>query len=460
MTAAIMLLLCLVLQSGCASLSTQNAFYDPITEELREGDYKASVEKIEEAKEKGKYKEKDRFLYYLDAGLAYHYADQFDSSNNKLTEAEDAARELFTKSISKAATSLLLNDNVLDYSGEDYEILYSNLVKALNFIVMDRFDDAFVEIRRANEKLELLEQKYGDMAARYNQGAEEDTARVDIKYSAEKVRFNNAAFARYLSMHIYAADGRLDDARIDHDFLVSAFREQPYIYDFEMPEVKYYSEDKSILSIVGLAGLSPVKEALNLRIRTDKDLNLVQILYTDPWRQDTEYGHIPMKVSQDFYFKLAIPKIIERPSVITRIRVTADSMFIGELQLIEDISKVATETFEAKKSLIYLRTVARAIFKGLTTYKMKKKADTGGLDGWLKKAAIDIGADITENADLRCSHLLPGRIYVGDFEIAPGEYDLTIEFLDEAGNVISVTTVNNYKVLERGLNLVEAVSLN
>ncbi|MEW5922429.1 MAG: hypothetical protein AB1746_00425 [Candidatus Zixiibacteriota bacterium] len=455
-----MLLLCLILQSGCASLSTQNAFYGPITEELREGDYKASVEKIEAAREDGKYKEKDRFLYYLDAGLAYHYAELYDSSNLRLTEAEDAAQELYTKSISKAATSLLLNDNVLDYSGEDYEILYSNLVKALNYVVMDRFDDAFVEIRRANEKLDLLEQKYGDMAAKYNEGNEEDTAKVDINYQAEKVRFNNAAFARYLSMHIYAADGRLDDARIDYDMLVNAFREQPFIYDFDMPDVKYYSEDKSILSVVGLAGLSPVKEALNLRIRTDKDLDLVQILYTDPWRKDTEYGHIPMKVSQDFYFKLAIPKIIEQPSVITTIRVMADSQFIGELQLIEDIAKVATETFEAKKSLIYLRTVARAIFKGLATYQMKKKADTGGLDGWLKKAAIDVGADITENADLRCSHLLPGKIYVGDFEIAPGKYNLKIEFLDEAGQIISETYIPDYKVLERGLNLVEAVSLN
>jgi hypothetical protein len=33
------------------------------------------------------------------------------------------------------------------------------LIKALNYIKYDSIDQAFVEIRRANEKLDLLEQK-------------------------------------------------------------------------------------------------------------------------------------------------------------------------------------------------------------------------------------------------------------------------------------------------------------
>ncbi len=167
-----------------------------------------------------------------------------------------------------------------------------------------------------------------------------------------------------------------------------------------------------------------------------------------------------MPISEDFYFKFSIPQIVSRPSYVSRIRVYADKEFLGELQLLEDVAKVAQETFQAKKSLIYLRTVARAVFKGLAAYKAKKKADTGGVGGWLKKAAIDVATDISENADLRCSRLLPGRIYVGDFEIEPGTYDLTIEFLDADGDLISATDINGYQVLKKGLNLVEAFSLN
>jgi len=457
---AIELLLCLFLSVGCGSVATKKAFYDPIIAELRDDNFDTAVQKIEKAKADNKYAEKDRFLYYIDAGLANHYASRFDDSNLKLTQAEDAADELFTKSISKAAASLLLNDNILEYAGEDYEILYSNLIKALNYIAVDDFDGAFVEIRRANEKLNLLEQKYSDVSRRFEEGSLHDTVRVDIGYKAKRVRFNNDAFARYLSMHVYAAEGKMDDAKLDYDLLRSAFREQPHIYDFEVPDIKYFSEGKEILSVVALAGLAPVKEALNLRIRTDKDLDLVQVLYTDPWRKDSEYGHLPIPVSEDYYFKFSIPQIVPRPSYISRIRVFVDSELVGELRLLEDVGKVAEETFEAKKSLIYLRTVARAVAKGLAAHKAKKKADTGGLKGWLKKAAVDVATDVSENADLRCSRLLPGKIYVGDFEIEPGTYDLTVEFLDADGDLVSATDVYEYRVFKNALNLIEVFSLN
>jgi hypothetical protein len=454
------LLLCLFLIAGCGSVATRKGFYEPIAADLRRNDFDAAVARIEKAKAEGKYGKKERFLYWLDSGLACHYASRFQESNRKLSDAEDAADELFTKSISRAAASLLLNDNVLEYAGEDYEVLYTNLMKALNYVAFDDFDDIFVEIKRANEKLDLLEQKYRKAAEEFSQNSQADDQEVKIDYDVEKVRFNNDAFARYLSMHVYAAEGKLDDARIDYDLLHRAFREQPYVYNFDVPDVKYHSPDKAVLSIVGLAGLSPVKEALELRIRTDKDLDLVQVLYTDPQTGESEYGHLPMPVSEDYYFDFAIPQIVSRPSFISRVRVTSNGQAIGELQLLEDVGAVAKETFAAKKSLIYLRTLARAIVKGLAAHEAKEKVDTGGLGGWLKKAAVDVATDVSENADLRCSRLLPGKIYVGDFEIEPGVYDLTIEFLDENGDLVGATDVSGYRVLNKGLNLVEAFCLN
>lgn len=466
------LLLSFLLLVGCGSLKTNKKFYEPITAELQNGNYESAAMQIETARSEKKYQNKDRFIYFIDAGLAYHYAADFGRSNRKLTQAENAADELFTKSITRAAASMLLNDNVLEYSGEDYEILYTNLFMALNYIANNDFDDAFVETKRANEKLNLLEQKYRKVSDNYNQANDEDdddTSAVRINYEAKKVRFNNDSFARYLSMRMYAAEGKIDDALIDYNLLKRAFIEQPYIYNFDMPDVMYYPENKdnTILSVVGLAGLSPVKEALNLRLRTDKDLNLVQILYTDPELQDSEYGHLALPVSEDYYFKFSIPQIVSRPSFINSIEVYANSEYLGELQLLEDVGAVATETFEAKKSLIYLKTIARAIFKGLAAHKAKKKEDKkknekdgGVLGNWLKKALIDVATDISENADLRCSRLLPGKIYVGDFEVAPGTYNLRIDFLDDYGITVSTTEIIDYKVLKTGLNLIEAFSLN
>ncbi len=455
--------LCLLLLaglSGCSSIATKNKFYEPITAELRSGNPDGATLMLETAREQKKYSQKDRLLYFIDAGLLNHFSGRYDSSNSKLHLAEQAAEELFTKSISRAAASLLLNDNVLEYAGEDYEILYANIIKALNYIMIDEFDEAFVEVRRANLKLDVLEAKYADAAQVLKRGSPDDTARVELDYEVPKVRFHNDAFARYLSMHMYAADGKYDDARIDHDYLKAAFRDQPHVYDFDMPTVSYRSEDKAILSVVGLAGLAPVKEALSLRIRTDKDLDLIQVLYDGPDSVDHEYGHFPAKIGEDYYFKFAIPVLVRRPSVVSSMRVLVDGNQVGELQLIEDVGNVATEIFNAKKTLIYIRSVARAVAKGLQAHKMKKKADTGGAGGWLKKVLIDVGMDAIENADLRTSQFLPGMIYVGDFEVEPGAHDVRVEFYDVHGNQIGQSDFTDYTVLKHGLNMLEVFEVN
>ena len=446
--------------SGCGSVATRKSFYEPVVTELQTGNYELAATRLDSARADGKYGSKDRLLYYIDGGMAHHYAGDLDTSNELLQDADHTSEELFTKSISRAALSLFLNDNVLEYSGEDYEILYTDLISALNYLLLDDFDDAFVEIRQAHDKLNLLEDKYANAAREFNTGQSEDTAGVHIDYEVPEVRFYNDAFARYLGMHMYAADSKFDDARIEADYLVDAFKSQPHIYPFEMPPVTWKQDSaKAILSVVALTGLSPVKEALSLRVRTDKDLDLVQILYDGGPNDEAEYGHIPMKVGEDFYFKFAIPILHDRPSKISHIRVYTGDMQIGELSLIEDVSMVAKETFEARRTLIYLRTVARAVAKGLAAHKAKKKADTGGLGGWLKKAAIDVVTDVSENPDLRCARLLPGKIFAGDIQVDPGTYDLTIEFFDNANLLIARQFVSGFEVRPGEFNLVQALSL-
>ena len=101
--------------------------------------------------------------------------------------------------------------------------------------------------------------------------------------------------------------------------------------------------------------------------------------------------------------------------------------------------------------------MARAVAKGLVAHKQKEKADTGGLGGWLKKAAIDVVTDLTENADLRCARLLPGYIYVGDFDLPPGRYDLTVEYYNANGAMLQSFYYPDYEVRPQRFNLVQTV---
>ncbi len=437
-------------------MSTRNGFYDPITVELRTGRPDSALALVEVAQVDNKYGEKDRLLYFMDAGLLNHYAGHWQASNQRLELAELAAEELFTKSVSKAALSMLLNDNALEYAGEDYEILYTNLISALNYLAEDNSEDAFVEIRRANLKLEALEQKYLDVARELERRSPDDTDRVSIDYKIDKVRFHNDAFGRYLSMHMYASAGKMDDAEIDYSLFLDAFKAQPHIYGFEPPRVQYQADEGAILSVVALAGLAPTKETLSLRLRTDKDLDLVQVMYDSPGQENVEYGHFFLPIGEDYYFKFAIPQLAEQLSAISHVELYVDGEPRGRLELLEDVGQVSRETFAARKSVIYLRTAARAIAKGLTAHKAKKKADTGGLGGWLKKAAIDVASDLTENPDLRCCRYLPGRILVADIELPPGPHDVLIKYIATDGQLLHEVRFDQYQVLSSGLNLIQS----
>ncbi len=447
---------------GCSSAVNKKTFTEPLEADLRAGNYPAAVAKIEAARTDGKYGKKDRFLYYLDAGLAYHYASLYDSSNIRLSDAEETSDELYTKSISKAIlANTVANDNVLEYPGEDFEVLYSNLISAINYLKLGEFDDAFVEVRRANDKLDLLEQKYVDEADRMAREAQQDTAATYVEMQTPEVHFNNSAFARYLSMHMYAADGLYDDADIDYRSMQDAFEYQPNVYPFDPPPVTYRAESDStgILSVIGMAGLAPVKTPLNLRIRTDKQLHLLTIIYTDGNDTNNVFANYPLPKSMgDFYAKLSIPQFRPRPSAIATIRIAADSTTVGELHLIEDVGTVAQTTFKARQSLILWRTVLRTIAKTLATSAIKKKVDKGGLGGWLGKLAADVAYDISEQADLRGSILLPGRIFVGDFEVPTGTYDLHADYLAADGTLIERRYLPMVTVRPGDFNLVRTFS--
>ncbi len=437
---------------------TRTKFYEPIREDLYKGNYDAAVAAIEKARAEDQYAKKDRFLYYLDAGLAYHYAREYDSSNVRLDAAEQTNDDLYAKSISKGVLSFLVNDNVIDYRGEDYEVLYANLIKSLNYLELGNFEDAFVEVRRANLKLQQLEQKNFEEARFWRNEVNSDSTGVQVPLEAKKIRFANSAFARYLSMHMYAADGADDDAAIDLKLLKEAFATEPQIYDFSEPPVSYESKD-AVISVVAFAGTAPVKRDFKLRLRTDKQLDLVQVLVDGGENKDQVYWQFPADVSEDYYFKFAIPVLTDIPSEVTSVSVWSEGRKLGELHLLEDIGAVAHDVFEAHRTIILAKTLGRALFKGLVNHKLKKKVKNDDVGGWLLKAAMDVTFDVTENADLRCSHLLPRRVYVGDFEADPGSYDLQIMFYDANDRLVSSTEVSNFEVRKGDFNLAEAFTL-
>lgn len=486
-----------IMMMSCASMKTTKTQYAGMMENLRANDFQTCLTQIEEAKEKH-YKEKEKVLFYLDVGMLYHFCGDFSKSNEYLEKAEYAIEDLYTKSIGKAAASVLLNDNALDYFGEDYEDIYLNVFKALNYLHMDDLEDAFVEIRRINNKLNLLEDKYKKMADEFNKS---ENKKKDFKIG--DIKFYNSALARFLSMLLYQAEGKFDDAKIDLKEIREAIENQPSVYNFEVPLLDSYiaRTDSIPLYFISFVGNSPDKKSNTLWVHTEDDMLIIatkkelteddldkiknrkQTQGTKPaTATSSQSSSQPKKQVNDvgkftgtldiidwedmeagYHFKFDLPYMDLIGTDVAKIKVFINDQMVEEMIPLESMEQVAFVTYKIKEPLIYLKTITRTVVKGLLAEKAKQEMVNqlgDNLFGKIAMVATDVGVDATENADLRISRFFPAKAFVGNVMLNKGLYNIRINYYDHNNKLVYSDIRNEQRITKDGLLLFESFYLD
>ena len=109
-------------QVGCA---TYHGKVHGARLDLEMGHYTSAQEKLKPlALEPGK----DQLVYLLDYATALHISGEFDESSKFFIKADKIAEEKDYVSISKQAASVLFAQELVQYSGADYEILLINAI--------------------------------------------------------------------------------------------------------------------------------------------------------------------------------------------------------------------------------------------------------------------------------------------------------------------------------------------
>lgn len=450
----IILLITGILLTACSSVVTNTEFYNPILTNLSNGDYGVAAEQIKTAELNGEYAEKDRVLLHLDKGMIFHYQGEYEKSNEEFDKAEWAIEELFTKSISKGAASFLLNDNALDYSGEVYEDLYINIFKALNYLHLDNFDAAYVEIKRVNDKLNLLDTKYEDYLASLK-SSESKHAEIDAK----DLDYYNNVLANYLSALIFKAEGEYDNSRISLEKLFEAWNTYPNVYDYEKPEFlsdSTLAATNKVLNIIAFTGRSPYKEAVGARITTFDDF----VTVSDPTNYWTDAIPFP-GVEYGWNFKFEFPELFEEGTEVYDIEVYIDSIYYGNLELLENMANVARKTFETEKSIVFFKTITRAVLKGIGASSLGREL-TDNKDDLLSNIIVAItnaAVDATEHADLRSWRTMPSYCFATQIALSKGSYRIELRFIGADGSVIKTELVENFRI-DNDVNLLESVYFN
>jgi hypothetical protein len=418
---------------SCASNPAQLGHIDT---HVQSGSFEPAIESINEVRESSRgtwYNSQNDILFYLDRGMICHYAGLYQESFEDLATAEQLIEEAFTKSVTQDVASYILNDNTKDYAGEDYEDLYTNIFNALNYYHLGSIENAMVEIRRLNEKLVLLADKYQEAAERVRDADDSvDTTTIEAS------KFSNSALARYLGMLFYRSVGNIDGVRIEREELSNAFSLAPEVYPYEIPSS--VEGESSIpsgmarLNVIAFVGLSPMKVEENI---------IIPLPFPPP----------------NHSTRIALPVMVDRLQTINRVEVVLDSGERFDLELLENIGAVARETFKSAYSLTVLKSTVRAIARTTASAVGAQAANRAGgeLAGFAAGLAGRAFSEAAEKADLRISRYFPDRALVGGINLEPGDYVVTVNFYGESGLV--ETSTQELSVASNALNLTQFACL-
>ncbi|OGR99318.1 MAG: hypothetical protein A2V88_03830 [Elusimicrobia bacterium RBG_16_66_12] len=381
----------------------------------------------------GSYGKKNQVLYYLDLGAVQHDGGKYKESDQSFETAETRMEELFTKSVSKAAGTLLLNDNTTEYAGERFERALVNVYRALGYLFRSDREGALVEIR----KLSRLLQEYADV------------------YGAKSTAYKDDAFAQYLSSLLYADDGKTDDARISLDKSKKVYEFYAASYGTPAPRFDFPADDaqaRGELVFLHLNGTAPRKISKTFSVAWNEAVVALNSSKDD----EKESAQAQNALRAGLIGKavtVAYPAYTQDPFQIASSQVECAGQK-AETQLMEDVSAIAMKDLAERQALIKVRAIARATVKYILA---KAAADAVakkyGKNSWQALAAQVGGSAVaaaTEIADTRAWATLPSQFRMARMRLPPGTHDVTVSYTSPTGSLIATRTFKAVSVKKGG----------
>lgn len=362
----------------------------------RGGDYPSLLTDLERSTLASR--KRDRLLFLMEKGMLLHLSGAWRESNAALEEADRLSDELFTRSLSAAGMSYLTGDAVIPYAGEDYELAYLNFYKALNYLALGELDEARVECRRVDEKLQLLNQGYGGSNT-----------------------YRESPLLRLLTGLIYEAQGEWNDAFIAYRKALDAYRATTTVYRVSVPELLW----SRLLETARRSGLDDeyrqlLNEAPAGVATTARETALIAVLIGDGLLPLRREGAIIVPSPQGFPIKLAWPRLEGRGCSTAPVTLTLDGQVQEDPALAESLTAVARQSLEDKKGRTIAKLLARAVAKQVAAAQVEQQ--WGALAGF----GAQVAALLAENADLRGWSSLPGAIRLALLPVSPGEHRLVL----------------------------------
>ena len=396
----------LFLAAGCSSLSSYTHTTQQARLSISQGRFGDALSVFPEKAARGK----NEVLIRLERATLLQALGEYEESSREFQLAADRIRQYEDRAVVSAgrtasqAGSLLLNEQVQPYEGEDFEKILIHAMNAVNYLMRGDLEGARVEIRNAYRRQNELADKHAKALQKAESSAggwERSFEKADRDgYQGLKEKAGNVhsvyqnAFAYYISSLVYELGGEADEAYIDlkkgilaapgsrsiQKDLIRLSRELGFPEDEQMWQARYGELESAYgrgidIFVIFQHGSAPVKVPLSL----------------------------PIPLSEGGFAFASLPVYRFVPSGTRAGAVLWEGQSV-ETSVVSDMDAIASRTLLDEFPVLFAKQAARLYFKARMTNRMSREYGAlGAITGTLASA-------VTEQADLRAWATLPKEI--------------------------------------------------
>jgi len=424
---------------GCNAPKSQlNTF----NEHFRICGYEQSIQfaqsKMGKAK-KGKKPKNNDLLWALQIGSVERLRQNYELSTEYFDKSEELLNYYDHQNESAATiASTVVNENVISYTGEEYDGVMVNTYKALNFMKQGKDDLVRVEFNRALDRQRRAKETFTkEIAKVQNEIAEQEKKGTSqVRQSVENPKVQSIISEKYPSLYSFKAypdfvnpfttylAGIYFNLVGDHSKAIDLLKESCGM----VPDNDYIAEDLAVTErildgeeqlqdmvwVIFENGLGPIKE----EFRIDLPLFIV--------------------TNQVKYVGIALPKLKFREQAYPYLSVRAAGNNYPTQQ-IADMDRVIQTEFSKDFKTILTRAIISATAKAAAQYALQQDNSSGSA---LASIAVAVYSFASTAADVRIWTTLPKDFQVARFSI-PDDRIIIIDPPGGAPNRIQIPPCKN-----------------
>jgi uncharacterized protein len=366
----------------CACASYQSEVSGP-REMLKRGQFSEALEKFKVLSEK---EGRDQLVMLMEYATALQIAGRYKESSEVFLKADKMVDMNDYHSISNITAATLGSETMIQYKGESYEKFLLNTMNAINYLMMNQLDDALVEARQINEKINKM--------------------RMDGRDPYEQ-----SPFAHYLAGVLWEAERKFDDAYIDYEATYKLNATNPFLPTDLLRSAKLSRREESFDKWK--------KEFPDIKLDPkylEKSTGQLVVIYQQGW------GAEKRQRPGQYRFPALFPVFSETKRALVEIEGFAPI----KTEDIYNITAVSIRILEKDFGALVARRTGGIVAKAIVADQIRQKNALAGDLAW-------IAMNLADRPDLRHWSLLPESIQMARIPLKSGKYKVKIQGLNNSG---------------------------